>query len=113
MWSQPEERERVDVAALLRSLPVLLEGDTGLPDGAAETIVVSGERRARLIFGIEGGRLYLNDEANNNAVSVACIEGDESAWIAALGPARDYSALRFTRGKRLGKRILGALAAGA
>jgi DNA-binding HxlR family transcriptional regulator len=106
-WSAPGEREQVGVDALLRSMPVLLEEKTDLLDGSVEAILASADARLSHKFQIEDGRLHATDEADRAAS--ARIEGDEHAWIAALGPARDHTALRFTGRKRLAKQILDAL----
>jgi len=107
VWSAPGERERVSVGALLRLMPVLLEEKTDLLDGSVEAILASADARLSHKFQIEHGRLRTIEEAADAAS--ARIEGDEHAWIAALGPARDHTGLRFTGRKRLAKQILDAL----
>ena len=37
------------------------------------------------------------------------MEGDEAAWIMALGPARDYSGVRFMGEEQLTRQVLDAL----
>jgi DNA-binding HxlR family transcriptional regulator len=122
-WSEPAGRERAGALALLHQLPVLLEG-IELPSGRLEPIRVSADGVIRKCFRIEQGRLQaLRDgdddgfaerdgtpkrDSNGNTV---CIEGDDRAWIAAFGPARDFAQLQFTGERRLGEHVLGALPA--
>jgi DNA-binding HxlR family transcriptional regulator len=114
MWFSPvASAERVDVGALLRLLPLLLEEATGLPEGIAETTLRSGDAPVRHVFKIEHGRLHAVDEVGRTpAAGIARIEGDDAAWIAALGPGRDYTRLRFAGKKQLAMRILNALPGG-
>lgn len=120
MWSEPRARERVDVEALLRLLPVLLEESEPLPDGTLELAVQSAEgTRADLRFAIERGQLRAlaqsgsgpgeGDGETMRAPPAARIAGDAHAWIAALGPERDYARLRFGGREELARRTLAAL----
>jgi DNA-binding HxlR family transcriptional regulator len=109
VWFSPESREQVDIGTLLRILPVLLEQETRLPDGWLETIVATGNEGVRSGFLIENGRLRPSEAGVEANAAAASIEGDEAAWIAALGPARDYTQLRITGRKRFAKKILDAL----
>jgi DNA-binding HxlR family transcriptional regulator len=108
MWSAPEAREVVGVEALLRLLPALLEGEADLPDLCLEAIVEQeDERYDRVRYRLKDGRLQLDADSDEDpAVS---IRGDKGAWIAALGPARDYTTLRFGGDERAARRFLDAL----
>jgi DNA-binding HxlR family transcriptional regulator len=105
-WSEPAESEGVEVAALLAQLPVLLE-EADLPAGKLESVRVSPTGRVRTCFHVEGGRLQALAEPVDD--STVCIEGDEQAWIAALGPAQDYCRLEFKGDRRLAELVLDAL----
>jgi DNA-binding HxlR family transcriptional regulator len=106
-WSAPREREQVQADALVRQLPALLEEGADLPSGMIEAVLATNDDRVRHWFRIEHGLLVTIDEPGNEAT--ACMEGDEVAWIAALGPARDYAGLSFKGNKQLAKRVLEAL----
>ncbi len=56
-WSQPAERERVDVDVLLHSLPALLDGHTRLPNGVVEVVLVGADRSVSHLYSIRRGRL--------------------------------------------------------
>jgi DNA-binding HxlR family transcriptional regulator len=108
MWSVPGEREQVGVDALLRVLPVLLEEDTGLPEGFLEMIVThNGQPPDSFVYRLQHGRLSLENRAKDPPISG--VEGDRDAWIAALGPTADYTRLRFSGDAQLARRILDAL----
>lgn len=107
-WSLPEDGERVQADALLRQLPALLEEEADLLNGTVEAVLVTQlSDRVRHWFQIEHGRLAVMDEPCTEAT--ACIEGDEAAWVAALGPKCDYTDLDFKGNRQLAKRILDTL----
>ncbi len=128
LWSPPRERERVDVDALPRLLPALLEEETGLPEGSVEAVVADTHPPVRLVYRMHEGRLWVvdrvgqaatdprdeHDDRENPAAdppdpATARLHGDGDAWVAALGPACDYERLRITGDERLARRILDAL----
>jgi DNA-binding HxlR family transcriptional regulator len=128
-WSAPRERERVDVGALLRLLPVLLEEHAGLPDGCVEAVVADADPPLRRRYRVQDGRLCIAEEHVTGAVAhargsdadsadppaavadvaTARLHGDGEAWVAALGPAGNCERLRITGDKRLARHILAAL----
>jgi DNA-binding HxlR family transcriptional regulator len=128
LWSPPQERERVDVDALLRLLPALLEEASDLPEGSVEAVVADADPPIHHVYRLEGGYLRMVDcpadatrdprEENGDAAApthdppdaaTAHLHGDCDAWVAALGPACDYQRLRITGDERLARRILDAL----
>jgi len=126
LWSAPRERERVDVDALLRLLPALLEEETGLPEGTVEAVVADTHPPIRRVYRMDGGRLRMVDRmvgvtldspsdpqcapaADPEGAGMARMTGDGAAWVAALGPACDYERLRITGDTGLARRILDAL----
>jgi DNA-binding HxlR family transcriptional regulator len=129
LWSPPRARERVDLDALLRLLPMLLEEQTDLPDGCLEALVADTQPPVRLLYRVQDGRLRMDDRCDDDAPATsdaaahapaahdavasarrpASVHGDRDAWIAALGPAGDYGRLRFSGDERLARRILDSL----
>jgi len=106
-WPIPPSSAYVRADAVLRQLPALLEEQRDLPNGTVEVIVGAGEERSEHWFEIAGGRLQAAREHAPEAT--AQIEGDDQAWIAALGPARDYSGLHLAGRQTLAKRVLDSL----
>ncbi len=128
LWSPPQEREQVDLDALLRLLPALLEEETGLPEGSVEAVVADASPPVRRLYRVRGGRLWMVDRVGEAATdprnehddpdapaadpegpATARLHGDGDAWVAALGPACAYERLRITGDERLARRILDAL----
>ncbi len=106
-WSPPDERERVEIGMLLRIIPVLLEGQPRLREGRVEAVVATDPPLRRL-YEVHRGRLCPADHEPASRLPKRAsvrIEGDEEAWIAALGPAGDHSHLRLTGDKQLAREI--------
>ncbi|HEY2141306.1 MAG TPA: helix-turn-helix domain-containing protein [Solirubrobacteraceae bacterium] len=106
VWSEPRRGEQVDVSALLRLLPVLLEEETALPDGTLETVIDNRGQAIRHVFQIERGHLQAADRPDH--APSACVTGNADAWIAALGPECNYEKLRFTGNEELARSVLDA-----
>lgn len=135
LWSEPANKERVDIGALLRMLPALLDEHPGLPEGATiEAQVVCAHSLIAVFYRVQGGRLEIDGileeepgmpSSASNPTSAAdghrrdgigalshatvSLQGDEQAWIAAFGPARDYKQLRFHGRAKLAKQVLDGL----
>jgi hypothetical protein len=123
LWSPPQERELVDLDALLRQLPALLEAETGLPDGSLEALVTDSDPPLRCVYRVEDGRLRMDESArsarqapatsthaaSNVAPAVASIVGAQKTWIAALGGPGDQKALCIGGDVTLAQRIFDAL----
>jgi DNA-binding HxlR family transcriptional regulator len=107
LWSPPREREHVDIDALLRLLPALLEEETSLPEGSVEAVVADADPPVRRIYRIDCGCLRMVDRAADGHMT--CLHGDGDAWVAALGPSCDYGRLRITGDERLARCVLDAL----
>jgi DNA-binding HxlR family transcriptional regulator len=107
-WPAPDERENVRAEAILRQLPALLEERDDLPEGTIEA-VVGGDDVERIInlFQIIDGRLQ--SVAESPGQTTARVEGNEAAWVDALGPGHDYSGLRFAGKRQIAEGILDAL----
>jgi DNA-binding HxlR family transcriptional regulator len=134
-WSEPADKERTDVGALLRMLPMLIDEHPGLPEGATiEARVASPHALIVVFYRVEDGRLQIDgvveeerampDGAFDRAEGVGgplpggvgpappatvCLQGDERAWIAALGPAGDYTQLRCDGKAKLAKQLFDGL----
>jgi DNA-binding HxlR family transcriptional regulator len=106
-WPLPDGHENIRAEAILRQLPALLEERTDLPEGTIEAVVGDDAESVINLFQIVGGRLETTSD--NIKQTTARVEGDEAAWIDALGPAHDYSRLRFAGKREIAERILDAL----
>jgi DNA-binding HxlR family transcriptional regulator len=107
-WPVPDDRENVRAEAILRQLPALLEERDDLPEGTVEAVVGNDvDERVTNLFQIVNGRLQRVAESPEK--TTARVEGDEAAWVDALGPGHDYSGLRFAGKRQLAERVLDAL----
>jgi DNA-binding HxlR family transcriptional regulator len=106
-WPPPPGSVYVRADAVLRQLPALLEEEDDLPNGTIEAVVGEGEERTAHWFKIDEGRL--RPAAERAAKATVTIEGDDRAWIAALGPDRDYSGLNLAGRRKLAQRVLDSL----
>jgi DNA-binding HxlR family transcriptional regulator len=106
MWTKPQPREHVAIGELLRLLPAML-ADKQLPDGTVELVVEERKGRDRYVFEIEDGHL---DRIEPGAIKLATrMAGEPYDWVDALGPKRNYAALRVTGDLALARRLLKAL----
>lgn len=106
-WCAPEGGVAVRAEAVLRQLPALLEEQSDLADGIVEAVIIAQEDRLGVWFQISDGRLQACGEAD--VAATARVQGDEAAWIAALGPGGDCSGLRFSGKRSIAKRMLNSL----
>lgn len=107
MWSSPQGGERVDVDAVLRLLPVLLDGEDTLPQGSIEAIVTRDDGTpSRHIFTAEDGHLRIVESV---ASPTAGVEGSDEGWVNALCPACDYGQLSFSGDEAFARSLLDAL----
>src|ERR671916_536201 len=86
-WTAPRPGEDVNVGAIFRLAPGLIEPPQGV-EGAVELIVEADgdeepERHYRLI--VSRGRLEIS-EAESEASASAVVSGSKEAWVRALGP---------------------------
>jgi hypothetical protein len=99
-WTAPRAGEDVNVGAIFRLAPGLLEPPLGLT-GAVDLIVESdGEAPERhYLVTIGGGRVEIAERDRNGEPS-ATIAGSVAAWVRALGPdgATDDLAVSGNRG---------------
>jgi DNA-binding HxlR family transcriptional regulator len=107
-WPTPDSCEHVRADAVLRQLPALLAETSDLSDGLLEAAIdpdCDGASASHW-FEISHGRLSSSEAAGD---ATARVQGDEAAWIAALGPGGDYSGLRFAGKRAVAKRVLDSL----
>jgi DNA-binding HxlR family transcriptional regulator len=97
-WSAPAMHQRVDASALVRQMPALLN-DIRLPGATIEVVVVTDADQLRYWFKIEEEGLVPAGVATGEPTLL--LEGDEAAWIAALGPERHCGSLRCRGEQRL------------
>jgi hypothetical protein len=104
-WSEPRASETVDIGAIFRLAPGLLEPTSparrialSVTDTAARYTIALGEKRVEV--------WERDDQAPD-----ARVEGTSSAWMAALSPAHDRAALDVGGDSDLARAVLDGLTA--
>ncbi len=112
-WSTPRPSESVDIGAIFRLAPGLLEPD-GIR-GTVQCIVTDGRHgtAASYLFSFEAGGVTIVEHADESCA--AKVRGDTAAWIRAFSPQpeRDLSALRMEGDVKLAQVLLDGLALSA
>jgi len=115
VWSDPGAGELVDVSALMRMLPTLLEDESDIPEGSIEAIIEDPTEPVHHVFRVQDGRLRhlerenSSDGANGSTDTHARVRGAGAAWIAALGPEADLDRLEISGDADLARRVFTAL----
>jgi len=113
-WSAPRPGEDVNIGAIFRLAPGMLEPPDGL-SGTVELVVDARgdlpERRFRLSLG--DGRAQITERAEAEGEPDARVSGPVSAWVAALSPDGSAGELSITGSQTLVDAVLGAFATAA
>jgi DNA-binding HxlR family transcriptional regulator len=104
-WGPPRESETVDLGAIFRLAPSLLQVDGNL--GTVELMVRDGNRVSSycLALTLEGVRI----EERAPREPDARVLGSADDWVRALLPERDYAGLEITGNEKLAKTLLTGL----
>ena len=110
-WTAPREDEAIDIGAILRIAPGLVEAPPGV-SGVVELTVAQpdGSRRH---YAIELARGATNVAERQAPSAGARISGSQGAWIDALGPDGDDGRLRIAGDERLARIVLDGVCATA
>ncbi len=113
-WSAPRAGEDVNVGAIFRLAPGLIEVPPGV-EGTVEMIVEaegesSPERRYRLTVG--QGRVEIS-EAPTESSATATVSGPREAWVHALGPEGASDDLEFSGNRALADALLSGFTSAA
>ena len=104
-WTPPRRGEHVDLDALLRLLPVLLEEDAPLPEGVVEVRVTGPDDPIRHRFAVRESRLHALATGSKRRPT-ASLSGDRDSWTAALGPQGLGTRLQVTGDEVLARRVI-------
>jgi hypothetical protein len=113
-WSAPRPGEDVNIGAIFRLAPGLIEVPPGV-EGTVELVVEaegesSPERRYRLTVG--QGRVEIS-EAPTESPATATVAGASEAWVHALGPEGASDDLEFSGNRALADALLSGFTAAA
>jgi DNA-binding HxlR family transcriptional regulator len=108
-WSAPRSSERVDLGAIFRLTPGLVEAAGA--QGEVELTVRGGSRdggEATFTVSLRGDHAEVREAPSESADTR--IRGDVQAWVRAFSPGADRSALSVDGDHALADAVLGALA---
>jgi len=104
-WTPPQRGERVDLDALLRLLPVLIEEEAGLPSGILEVRMTGPDEQVRHRFAVRDGRLETLP-ASSEDEPTATVSGDRDAWTATFSANGEQKLLDVSGDETLARRVL-------
>ena len=113
-WTAPRAGEDINVGAIFRLAPGLIEPSRGV-EGTVELIVEADgdaqpERHYRLTAA--RGRIDIS-ESDSDATAAAVVRGSRAAWVRALGPEGSSDELSFGGNRGLADEILAGFTAAA
>jgi DNA-binding HxlR family transcriptional regulator len=113
-WSAPRPGEDINIGAIFRLAPGMLEPPAGL-SGMVELVVDARgdlpERRFQLA--LADGGAHITEHAEAEREPDARVSGPVSAWVAALSPDGSSGELSITGAQALVDAVLGAFATAA
>jgi hypothetical protein len=106
-WSAPRPGEDVNVGALFRLAPGLIEPPPGL-EGTVELIVEgNGEDKPERSYRLTASRGRVEIfEGDSDLSAAATVTGGEAAWVRALGPGGSPDELSFSGNRNLADSLL-------
>jgi DNA-binding HxlR family transcriptional regulator len=107
-WSAPRPGEDVNVGAVFRLAPGLLDPPAGM-EGSVD-LVVEDDRRYRLTA--SRGRVEITENVTEDGAA-AVVSGDRDAWVRALGPDGSPEGLSFTGNRGLADTLLSGFTSAA
>jgi len=110
-WGPPRASERVDLGAIFRLIPGLVNDDSAAY-GTVELTVTDGHGDSPAVYRvtISPGRAEIAEGADG--ASDAQLSGPSAAWIQALSPVGERDGLATTGNRRLASLLLDLLAVG-
>src|SRR3954464_2147287 len=94
-WSAPRPGEDVNVGAIFRLAPGILEPAPGLEGTVALVVEADGDAPEReFLISIAGGRVEVSEVGG--AQPTATVRGSVQAWVRALGPGGSTDMLQIT-----------------
>jgi len=113
-WSAPRPGEAINIGAVFRLAPGLIEAPPGL-EGAVDLIVeASGDDKPERHFRLIASRGHVEiSEREPDSAAAATVTGTEAAWVRALGPGGSSDELSFSGNRHLADALLTGFTAAA
>jgi DNA-binding HxlR family transcriptional regulator len=111
-WSPPRSSERVDLGAIFRLAPGLVDGRSGV-SGTVDLEVTDSPSGSSATYRVtmSGASAEIAENVEDGSAD-ALLRGTASAWIRALGPMADRAGLSSSGNGSLASRLLDLLALG-
>ena len=110
-WSAPREGEAIDIGAILRIAPGLIEPPAAVSGVAQFVVQVDDDTTRHYALSVADGAVTIAEHDDPNA-SVH-LSGSQQNWIDALGPDADASGLTITGDVQLASMLLSGVSATA
>jgi hypothetical protein len=110
-WSPPRVSERVDLGAIFRLVPGLVDGNSAA-SGTIDLEVTDSPSGSPASYRVtmEGDSAEISESADGSPD--AAVSGSMSAWVRALGPVGERDGLRSTGNAALASTLLDLLSLG-
>ncbi len=108
-WSEPRGCEDVDIGAIFRLAPGLVNAP-GVSGTVTLGVVHDDGRESRYAVTLADGRTSLRESATEAAGADATVSGTVGDWVRAFSPSNDRDGLSLTGDRRLAEELLDALA---
>jgi DNA-binding HxlR family transcriptional regulator len=103
-WTAPRDGEAIDIGAILRVAPGLIDAPPGVAGTAELRVTRADGTAAHYAIAIAAGTATISERQVPDAT--ARIDGSEAAWIDALGPDGIRTKLRISGDERLATTVL-------
>jgi DNA-binding HxlR family transcriptional regulator len=113
-WSAPRPGEDVNIGAIFRLAPGMIEPPAGV-EGTVDLIVEpEGDEQPERRFRLSAARGQVDiSEGESDTAPTAVVRGSQAAWVRALGPDGSSEDLSFEGNRGLADQILGGFTAAA
>lgn len=108
-WTAPRESEDIDIGAILRIAPGLVDPPASMSGVAGFEVHVDPETTKHYTLTVQHGSVAICE--TEDATADVRVSGSQDDWIDALGPDADHSGLRVDGDHRLASMLLGAVGA--
>jgi DNA-binding HxlR family transcriptional regulator len=108
-WTAPRESEAIDIGAILRIAPGLVQPADSVSGVAGFAVRVDDATTKHYTLTVQRGAVTIAEREDEHAD--VRISGSQDDWIDALGPDGDSSGLRVSGDRRLASMLLGGIGA--
>ena len=110
-WGSPRPSERVDLGAIFRLIPGLVQGN-GAAAGTLELLVTDDRGGSGTTYRVTVGRAGAEISEGGEGPSNAQVRGTTAAWVQALSPIADRAGLAISGDTQLAGTLLDRIALG-